>query len=137
MQANVNHMQLNVDFANFPFYRDFFLACGWKTVMEMETFAGMEDAKGTSLWFVPHQAYGKEGENDYDRAGPNHIGLGVGSIGEVDEAIAFLRERGIEGLFGTPRHQEIPHRPEDTYYQVMFESPDRILFEVAYIGPKA
>ncbi len=40
-------------------------------------------------------------------------------------------------LYSIPPH----HRPEFamnekyTYYQVMFETPDRILFEIVYMGP--
>ena len=61
---------------------------------------------------------------------------------DVDAAVDYLRERGITPLFETPRH-----RPEiiegtggpdgHTYYQVMFASPDNLLFEVVYTGPKA
>ncbi len=37
----------------------------------------------------------------------------------------------------TPRHRpEFSQGPDQTYYQVMFESPDRVLFEVVYTGPK-
>jgi len=41
-------------------------------------------------------------------------------------------------LFETPRHRpEFAQSPEQTYYQIMFETPDRILLEVVYIGVKA
>ena len=34
-------------------------------------------------------------------------------------------------LFETPRHRaEFTNSPEQTYYQVMFETPDRILVEI-------
>jgi hypothetical protein len=48
-----------------------------------------------------------------------------------------LRERGVGLLFGTPQHRpEFAQGEDQTYYQVMFESPDRILLEVVYTGPK-
>jgi hypothetical protein len=50
---------------------------------------------------------------------------------------ACLQQHGIQALFDTPRHRpEFCSSPDNTYYQVMFESPDRILFEVVYTGPK-
>jgi hypothetical protein len=49
----------------------------------------------------------------------------------------WLKESGIPHLFETPRHRPEFSEGDNTYYQVMFESPDRILFEVVYTGPKA
>ncbi len=50
--------------------------------------------------------------------------------------VNYLRERNIPPLFDTPRHRpEFAMNEEYTYYQVMFESPDRILFEIVYMGP--
>ncbi len=40
-------------------------------------------------------------------------------------------------LFGTPKHRvEFADSPKETYYQIMFESPDKILFEIVYKGEK-
>jgi hypothetical protein len=51
--------------------------------------------------------------------------------------VVYLREHNVQPLFETPRHRpEFSAGPDQTYYQVMFESPDRILFEVVYTGPK-
>jgi predicted lactoylglutathione lyase len=62
----------------------------------------------------------------------------VESQNEVDQMVAYLRERNIAPLFETPRHRpEFSQDAEHTYYQVMFESPDRILFEIVYMGPLA
>ena len=56
---------------------------------------------------------------------------------DVDAAAAFLTARGVQHLFETPRHRpDFAHGEDTTYYQVMFESPDRILFEIVYTGPK-
>ena len=56
----------------------------------------------------------------------------------MDEVSAQLVARGVKMLFETPRHRpEFSMSPEETYYQIMFESPDRILWEVVYTGPTA
>jgi hypothetical protein len=39
-------------------------------------------------------------------------------------------------LFETPRHRPEFSSEDSTYYQIMFESPDRILLEFVYTGPK-
>ena len=57
---------------------------------------------------------------------------------DVDETVEFLRNLGVTLLFDTPRHRpEFAGGEDQTYYQVMFETPDRILLEVVYIGPKS
>ena len=38
-------------------------------------------------------------------------------------------------LFETPRYRPDFSSEPNTYYQIMFESPDRILFEIVYVGP--
>jgi hypothetical protein len=54
----------------------------------------------------------------------------------VDEMVAYLKAHGTPSLFGTPRHRpDFSSGSGQTYYQVMFESPDRVLFEVVYTGP--
>ena len=68
----------------------------------------------------------------------DHLGIGTASQADVDAVAAYLAERGVAALFETQRHRpEFGGGEEQTYYQVMFESPDRILFEVVYTGPKS
>jgi hypothetical protein len=68
----------------------------------------------------------------------NHIGIGTSTQAEVDTAAEYLQGKGTPLLFETPRHRPEFSRGEDyTYYQIMFESPDRILFEIVYEGLKA
>ena len=56
---------------------------------------------------------------------------------EVDRTAGHLEELGIEQLFETPRHRpDFSSSEDNTYYQVMFQSPDGILFEHVYTGPK-
>ena len=57
---------------------------------------------------------------------------------DVDATCAYLAEQGVPLLFDTPRHRpEFSGDEASTYYQVMFETPDRLLLEVVYIGPKS
>ena len=65
----------------------------------------------------------------------NHLAISVSSQAAVDKTVVYLQEHNIKMLFETPRHRpEFCSSTEETYYQVMFESPDRILFEVVYLG---
>jgi len=96
---------------------------------------GVGNGSGASLWFC---APLKEINNDYDGTGMNHLGLTVTDQDDVDTMVSYLGQHGIQALFDTPRHRpEFSAGPDKTYYQVMFESPDRILFEVVYTGPKS
>lgn len=47
-----------------------------------------------------------------------------------------LVEKGVSTLFETPRHRPDFMSEGNTNCQIMFESPDHILFEVVYKGPK-
>ena len=56
---------------------------------------------------------------------------------DVDATVGYLEKQGVAALFETPRHRpDFATSETDTYYQVMFESPDGVLFEVVYTGPK-
>jgi hypothetical protein len=62
----------------------------------------------------------------------------VSAQANVDAAAAYVKERGIAHLFETPRHRpDFSGDGDQTYYQVMFETPDRILLEIVYTGPKS
>ncbi|MDO9120413.1 MAG: hypothetical protein Q7U31_01420, partial [Anaerolineaceae bacterium] len=74
--------------------------------------------------------------NDYDGIGMNHLGVSVEKQSDVDETVEYLKAKGVTALFETPRHRSEFSGEGSTYYQVMFESPDKILFEVVYTGPK-
>ena len=134
-KISMGHLQININPQNDQFYKDLFAFCGWKVLYEEPGVLGVGDEKGTSLWFVPatHQV-----KNDYDGPGMNHLALSVDQQSGVDDAVAYLKEKGIESLFETPRHRpDFSPDPEETYYQVMFKSPDDILFEIVYTGPLA
>ena len=135
MQTSLGHLELHVQPTSLPFYRELFAFLGWNTIVANDEMLGVGGANEASLWFVAHV---KEGvTNDYDGVGVNHIAIKADSIADVDSTVTYLRDSGVAALFETPRHRpEFSQDPADTYYQVMFESPDRILFEVVYTGPK-
>ena len=135
MQTHLAHIQFNVRPANVPFYRDLMAFLGWQTIYDGDGMLGVAGQHGDSLWFIGEA---KEVANDYDGPGMNHLGIGTASQADVDAMAAYLAERGVAALFETPRHRpEFSGSEEQTYYQVMFESPDRILFEVVYTGPRS
>jgi catechol 2,3-dioxygenase-like lactoylglutathione lyase family enzyme len=135
MQSKVGHLQFNVQPDNLAFYRELLTFMGWETIYEGDGAVGIADSNGTSVWFI---GYVKEVANDYDGPGMNHIGISVAAQTDVDTAANFLTERDVPHLFETPRHRpDFSGDGPDTYYQVMFESPDRILFEIVYTGPKS
>ncbi len=134
MKTTFGHIQFNVDPKNFPFYKDLLPFLDWKLIHDDENMVAFSHANGYSLWFLPKT---KMVENDYDGPGLNHLGLHAASITVADETCQFLADKGVPTLFDTPRHRpEFGGDPTQTYYQVMFESADKILFEVVYIGPK-
>jgi catechol 2,3-dioxygenase-like lactoylglutathione lyase family enzyme len=135
MNSKFGHVVLGVKLSNLPFYQELFSFLGWKTVYAGEEMLGIVDTNGISLWFGQPL---KDVANDYDGPGINHLAISVAEQGDVDAAVSYLQERGIAALFETPRHRaEFSHGPDHTYYQVMFESPDRILFEIVYTGALA
>jgi catechol 2,3-dioxygenase-like lactoylglutathione lyase family enzyme len=135
MQTQLSHLQFNVRPENMPFYADLLAQLGWKTLHAEEGMLGVGDKNGVSLWFIGQF---KEFSNDYDGPGMNHLAIGANSPADVDLAAAYLTGRDVELLFETPRHRpEFSMGPDQTYYQIMFETPDRILVEIVYIGPKA
>lgn len=134
MQSKLGHLQFNVQPANIPFYKDLLAALGWQTLFATDTMIGAADENGISLWFI---GGAKAVSNDYDGPGMNHLAFAVADQATVDEAAGYLTARGIDLLFETPRHRpEFSQSPDHTYYQIMFETPDRMLLEIVYIGLK-
>jgi catechol 2,3-dioxygenase-like lactoylglutathione lyase family enzyme len=132
--APIGHMQFNVRGENLPFYRDLLTFLGWDLIGEWPGMIGLGSLGGQSVWFSGQV---KEVANDYDGPGLNHLAFAAASIADVDEAVAWLQARGVAALFETPRHRpEFSADEASTYYQVMFETPDRILVEIVYIGAK-
>jgi catechol 2,3-dioxygenase-like lactoylglutathione lyase family enzyme len=134
MKTSLGHLLFRVKAGNLAFYREMMSFLGWSTIYEGDGMLGLGDAAGTSLWFGGEV---KDVANDYDGPGLNHVAIAAESQADVDAVVAYLGERSVPALFETPRHRPEFAEETDTYYQVMFESPDRILFEVVYTGPKS
>lgn len=135
MKSNLGHLQCNIDLKNISFYQDLFNFLGWTVLYDTADMLGVACEQGASLWFA---SVTSDARNDYDGAGMNHMGITVAAQADVDAAAAYLQARGVAALFETPRHRpEFCASPDQTYYQVMFESPDRLLFEIVYMGPLA
>lgn len=135
IQSTIGHLVLHVHPENMGFYKDLLAFAGWHCLYEDPSMLGMGAGGVQSLWFAPVP---KEVPYDYDGIGVNHVALSVPNQGDIDQMVSYMQEHAIQPLFETPRHRpEFSGGPDQTYYQVMFESPDRILFEVVYTGPKA
>lgn len=133
MKSNLGHLQINIRPGNIGFYKELFTFLGWTVLMEEADFIGLGCEKGSSVWFTGCE---KDVANDYDGRGMNHLAVSVEKQADVDQAVEYLKQHKVAALFETPRHRPEFSAPGKTYYQVMFESPDKLLFEVVYTGPK-
>ncbi|MEX0895389.1 MAG: hypothetical protein WDZ94_00445 [Patescibacteria group bacterium] len=134
MKSHLYHLQLNIDFENLNFYKNFMEFMGWSVIFEMEGVIGYKSHTNGDIWFVEAD---KNEFSDYDTEGVNHISLRVDTMSNVDEMKNYLEEKGIKMLFNTPLHRpEFTDSDSETYYQIIFESPDKILFEIVYVGAK-
>jgi len=135
MQTKFGHAQFNIDQTNLPFYRELFAFLGWTPMADDASMLGVGDANGASVWFMPQT---KSQANDYDGPGMNHLAISAEAQSDVDATVSYLQGHNIPALFETPRHRpDFGMGEGQTYYQVMFETPDRLLMEVVYIGPKS
>jgi catechol 2,3-dioxygenase-like lactoylglutathione lyase family enzyme len=134
VKTYLGHILFNVEAANLPFYRSLLEFMGWQTIEDDPAMLGVSDGARGSLWFGTE---GKAIANDYDGRGVNHVALGTEAQTDIDAIAAYLQEQGVALLFSTPQHRAEFSHGDHTYYQVMFESPDGILFECVYTGPKA
>lgn len=133
IQTSIGHIVFNINPSNAGFYKDLLTFLGWQAMYEGNGSVGMAGANDASLWFMGEA---KPFSNDYDGPGMNHFAFGVSQQADVDMAAKYLTEKGVALLFETPRHRPEFSGEGSTYYQIMFESPDRILFEIVYSGPK-
>ena len=135
MNSHFYHIQVNVNLEkNRQFYKDLMDFMGWSIIFEEGDVVGYKSKTNGDLWFYDVK---DKPQQDYDSIGMNHIGLRVDELKNIDEIMEMLKKKGTRMLFDTPRHRpEFSSDPTHTYYQIMFESPDKILFEIVYIGPK-
>lgn len=135
MKSFLYHLQINIDFKNVSFYKDLMSFLNWSVIFEDKNIIGYKSNQSGDLWFVKSN---KKRQTDYDCIGVNHISIRVGDLDEVDQAALFIQKKNVNMLFNTPRHRpEFVSTPTETYYQIMFTSPDNILFEIVYIGIKS
>lgn len=142
VKTHLSHLLYCVRPENMSFYRDLMAFLGWPTIWDGDASAAQDGSLpmlgvgGTpSIWFTGQV---KPVSNDYDGPGLNHLAIGTETQADVDATVEYLRARGVSPRFETPRHRpEFSTGAGNTYYQVMFETPDRILLEVVYTGPKA
>ena len=132
MNARIGHLVYSINTSNIAFYRELFTFLGWHVIWEGPDMLGV-GANNSSIWFG---AATKAVANDYDGPGLNHVAIHTETPADVDATVAYLKERGVAALFETPRQRPEFSGDSNTYYQVMFETPDRLLVEVVYSGPK-
>ncbi len=134
MKSYIYHLQLNISFANLAFYKGLFAFLGWSIIFETLDTIGFKSNHNGDLWFVDNSSMEKL---DYDKKGMNHLSIRVEKQSNLDQVVSYLKENNIESLFDTPRHRpEFTSAQNETYYQVMFATPDNLLFEIVYIGAK-
>lgn len=134
MKSHLYHLQININYDHFHFYNSLMKFMGWNIIFEADGMCGYTSGTGGDLWFIKSDT---NKETDYDNIGVNHISLRVETQKDVDDIKDFLENKNVEMLFGTPKHRpEFAMSEKETYYQIMFESPDNILFEVVYVGKK-
>lgn len=133
MKTTFGHVQFNIDGANAGWYKELFAFLGWETLYEGEGFVGVGNEQGGSLWFMGGAS---DHVNDHDGPGLNHFALSTGAAADVDATADYLRGKGVELLYGTPCSRPEYESETSAYYSAMFDSPDKILFEVVYNGPK-
>ncbi len=134
MQSSFYHLQVNVNIENKAWYGQLMEALGWNEIYDDESMLGFSDQAGVSLWFSDADVQEKQ---NYDAFGTNHISIKVSKQSDVDEIAKVVTEMASDMLFDTPKHRpEFTRDQSETYYQIMFESPDKILFEIVYIGKK-
>jgi catechol 2,3-dioxygenase-like lactoylglutathione lyase family enzyme len=108
---------------------------GWKVIHEDSDVVGFKSKSNGDLWFYDDGK--KKDQTNYDNIGMNHLAIRVENQKDIDALVTYLEKEKVELLFDTPRHRaEFSTSDDETYYQVMFTSPDNILFEVVYIGKK-
>ncbi len=135
MKSHLYHLQFNINFKqNIKFYKDLFEFLGWSVIFETDAIIGFKNATNGDLWFLDSK---KKEVQDYDATGLNHIAIRVSEQKDIEELIKYFETQSVDMLFGTPKHRpEFASSEEETYYQIMFKTPDNLLFEIVYIGKK-
>jgi catechol 2,3-dioxygenase-like lactoylglutathione lyase family enzyme len=134
VKTHLGHLVFHIAPENEGFYKDLFNFLGWRSIYDDAGVFGFSNGGEYGLWF---EGEANGAQNDYDGAGLNHMAIITENQADVDTATTYLRDKGVELLFGTPCNRpEHADSKNHLYYSAMFESPDRILFEVVYTGLK-
>lgn len=134
MKSHFYHIQININFENIEFYKDLMKFLGWTEIFEDNAVVGFKSDSNGDVWFTASKNIQAV---DYDTIGMNHLSFKVETQKNIDEVVKYLKSKKVNALFDTPRHRpEFSASEKDTYYQVIFESPDKIQIEVVYIGSK-
>ena len=135
MKAKVGHLFFLIQNyeENIHLFKKLFAYFEWSVLHDEHGFLGVNTGS-TSLWFSSPSV---EQTNHRDANGLNHIGIDVGSREEVDTFVNdFMKPNNVEALFETPKERPDFMFEGSDYYQVMFEFPGSVLFEVLYSGKK-
>ena len=134
VKTHLGHLVFHIDPENAGFYKDLFAFLGWQSIYDEGGVFGVTNGGECALWF---EGEANGAHNDYNGAGLNHLAITTEHQADVDTAATYLRGKGVALLFGTPCDRpEHADSANHLYYSAMFESPDRILLEVVYSGPK-
>lgn len=116
--------------SNKPLYKELFSYFDYIIVNDESWVLGVQAPNNISLWIMEAS---EKTTNHRDANGMNHLAFHVSSQEEVDEFVEdFLVPNNITPLFDTPRARTDFTGDKGMYYQVMFELPGSILFEVVY-----
>ena len=121
----IHDYDLNVDI-----YKKLFKYFNFEFITDENYGIGVRMMNGSSLWVMKSTV---EDINNRDGNGLNHIGFNVDSKKDVDQFTEeFLKVNNVETLFDTPKDRPDFTGDSGNYYQVMFELPGKILFEVVF-----
>ena len=133
LKSKINHLNFLIhNFEeNLEIYRKCFDYLGYEKIMDSDGFLAFNNPNDNiSIWIMSAST---ESENDRDSNGLNHLGIGVDSKEEVNKFVEeFLKPNNIECLFETPRTRPEFAGETGDYYQVMFQLPGTLLFEVMF-----
>ena len=134
VKTHLGHLVFYGDPKHLGFYRELFEFLGWTTTYDEGGTFGTTDGGQCTLYF---EGESNGTQHDHDGTGLNHLAVLTATQDDVDAVATYLREKGVELLYGTPVNRpEHADSANHRYYSVMFESPDRILLEVVYSGLK-
>ncbi len=130
----IQHIEINVKDLqeSVIFYEEILKRLDWNKTIKEEDMVGF--TKDNFILFL-HDAEKRFKQNSFHRkrVGINHIAFPVESREKVNKFYKFLKEEGVNILYGGPK--EYPEYQKG-YYALYFEDPDRIKLEIVYCPDK-